>query len=329
LQEAAKLLQNTSESFDEKLLSFLKNGLTYPAARLKALEHTLNSRGNSAKVREVLGILKEPNNILGIEYLKAIHDLSSAMVPVTIKRKAAHYHEKNLTVQKVSDKDISINSNSDNCSATAISSATAIRAAILDAGDVGLSNLESSVPQDVYECLSNNFQKTYPVTEEDFSQLIKYKLLSEDNRSLAHYVDITGDLADRMKNLSDYNISISELTQEIKTRNVTLTRINRALIHMILNIQNDNFQQYNKNGYASYARVLGMKKESSHLLKKITKSGRISVITKVSKADGQLDYLGKKMFSEDLFAAHLYNQAVYEKYRTSIPNEYQHGVCLI
>jgi hypothetical protein len=98
---------------------------------------------------------------------------------------------------------------------------------------------------------------------------------------------------------------------------------------MILNIQNDNFQQYNQNGYASYARVLGMKKESSHLLKKITKSGRIPVITKVSKADGQLDYLGKKMFSEDLFAAHLYNQAVYEKYRTSIPNEYQHGVCLI
>jgi len=130
-------------------------------------------------------------------------------------------------------------------------------------------------------------------------------------------------------NIIDYNVSITELTKNIKTKNMTLTRINRALIHLLLNIQSDNFREYNRNGYSPYARVLGIKKESSHLLRKIIKNGKIPVITKVSKASEQLDALGMKMLSEDLFATHLYNQAIYEKYQASITNEFKHGICIV
>jgi predicted nucleotidyltransferase len=328
LQNAADFLLDTPETFDDRLQSFLKDGYTYPAARLKALRHTLEASGTEDG-QALAAVLTEPNNILGIEYLKAITRLSSSIVPVTIQRKAAHYHDpilanKNADTMSYSEQEL--------IDSAVISSATAIRKAIKSKAvvtDDYFEEIKLSVPDNVFELLNNRYLTTYPITEEDFAQAIKYKLLSESSLSLSEYMDITTDLADRMKNITDLNCSIYELTGKIKTKNMTLTRINRALIHLLLNIKKEALLQYNEHGYASYARVLGIKKESSHLLRKIEQNGSIPIITKVSKADSQLDALALRMLSEDLFAAHLYNQAVYEKYRTMIVNEYKHGICIV
>ncbi|NLZ83006.1 MAG: nucleotidyltransferase family protein, partial [Clostridiales bacterium] len=102
-----------------------------------------------------------------------------------------------------------------------------------------------------------------------------------------------------------------------------------ALIHSLLNIRKDNFNEYNMQGYSQYARVLGVKKESSHLLRKIIEAKKIPVITKVSDARKQLNPLAMSMLSEDIFAAHIYNQAIYEKYGVSLPNEYKRGIVMI
>ena len=153
--------------------------------------------------------------------------------------------------------------------------------------------------------------------------------MSEDSRSLSRYHDITGDLADRLTKLSDYNHTMTDLLGMIKTINMTQTRINRALIHILLNLQSESMADYILNGYTFYTRVLGVKKEASHLLRKIKAMEISPVITKVSKANTQLDDLGARMLSEDLFATHLYNQAVYEKFGTALLNEYKHGIVII
>ena len=119
------------------------------------------------------------------------------------------------------------------------------------------------------------------------------------------------------------------LSQMIKTRNMTLTRINRALIHILLNIQSDAMEQYMRKGYTPYARILGVKKESTALLRLIEKQGRIPMITRVSKAIEQLDELGMQMLSQDIFAADIYNQAIYQKFGTQLLNEYKHGICIV
>ncbi len=72
-----------------------------------------------------------------------------------------------------------------------------------------------------------------------------------------------------------------------------------------------------------------MKKEASHLIRKIKHFERLPVITKVSKANEQLDFLGMQMLNQDIFATHLYNQAIYDKYKTIRANEYKHGICMI
>ncbi|MDF2944477.1 MAG: hypothetical protein K0S01_3335 [Herbinix sp.] len=333
LQKAAKFLLDAPASYHDRLQSLLKEGLTYPAARLKALEPSMDAF-EGVDGPAISKVLMEPNNILGIEYVKALYNLSSNIVPITIQRISSHYHDKHLSDKSTTSNPTitSILEDGETPNPLVISSATAIRNSIHKRNINSFLDLEAaknSVPNDVYQFLIENYNKTYPITEADFSQVIKYKLLEQDNRLLNQYVDISNDLAERMKNIPDFNLSIEELAQMIKTKNMTLTRINRALIHLLLNIRSEDFAEYNQSGYALYARVLGIRKEASHLLREIEKSGKTPIITKVSKAGSQLDVLGKRMLSEDLFATHIYNQAIYEKYKTIIANEYKHGIILL
>lgn len=323
LSKAADLLLKAPAAFEDRLQEQLKEGLSYPAARVRALEHTLRQNGSS-DTAILTDILAEPNNILGIEYIKALKKLSSSIEPITVQRIMAHYHNPVLS------------SSSELCEESAnhpvISSATALRNAIFSTDDTfgaALHEAFLSVPPDVVKYLSDNYHITYPVTEEDFASIIKYKLLEEDCASLTEYQDISPDLAKRLKNYRNYPGSLAEFTQEIKTKNMTLTRINRALIHLLLNIKTEDTKELQAHGYIPYARVLGIRKESSRLLKQIESNGRIPVITKVSRAKQQLDEIGLRLLSKDIFATHLYNQAVYDKYGTVLENEYQHGILIL
>lgn len=323
LKNAAQILCAAPASMDEQLLSYIKSGMSYPAARQKAfLEHLAflnHSKGTDAKTNILTQLITQPNNILGIEYMKALNQLSSSIIPVTIKRQSAHYHDAELSSHVSTDE-----------SKTVISSASAIRKIFHSMEDVsGMSAAKNSLPDDVYELLSDQYKNTFPITVEDFAAQIRYRLLAENHHSLTQYADITGDLADRIKNKKDYNLSIPELCMSLKTKNLTMTRINRSLMHLLLNIHSDSLKFYCENGYIFYARLLGMRKESSHLLKKIEASSRIPIISKLSKAKEHLDKPGMQMLSEDIFAANVYNQAVYEKYHTSLSNEYQRGIIIL
>jgi predicted nucleotidyltransferase len=352
IKEIARILQEKPHGFQEQLLSLLKEGFTYPAARMKALEECLRCQATvfgdatladaaftdspsvdaasvdkSPSYETLSHILFSPNNILGIEYVKAMDVISSSITPVSIQRKTASYHDQDLTGLK-QPLNISLPDVLD--LTPVISSASAIRNVIRNSdGILDLSQAANSLPTFVFDCLHQNYDITYPITEDDFLRIIVYKILSEGSSSLCGYADITGDLARRMKKFSCYSQSFDWLAKNLKTRNITLTRINRALIHLLLNIKTDSMTAYSSNGYTFYARVLGIKKESSHLLRQIKKNGKIPVITKVSQTGSQLDSLGSQMLSTDLFAADLYNQAICEKYGTSLPNEYQRGICIL
>lgn len=361
LETAADLLLNNSTLFDEGLQACLKEGMTYPAARTAALLNAIksNSKTVSDTDKEMAGrIINEPNNILGIEYIKALKRLNSDIRPVTIRRISAGYHDRELadvdlaayeTADNNLDNTEGINSSSSDSTTSissaaissasirpaSISSATAIRASIMGSrpseGDVSpaFDRIKSSVPDNVYDILKERYLKSFPVTEDDLSLLLYYRLLYEDRDSLTEYMDVSGDLADRIKNLQYANCDYEEFCKRIKSRNYTLTRINRALLHIILNIRKNSMQAYCSNGYTQYARILGLRKDSSGLLRMIYKNGRLPVITKLSRAEEELDKLGLQMLAEDINASHLYNSILYSKYQTDMPNEYRQGICII
>lgn len=308
LEEAASLFFNPNENFQSILYSYIREGFSYPAARAKAAEQMLDNNSQS-KSSYISKVISEPNNILGIEYIKALKQIDSSITPITIKRNMANYHDQKL--------------------GSLISSATAIRSILENISPVEISSIISSVPKSVYDYFIDKHYIKYPITIDDFSDIIKYKLLFESSKELTGYLDLSSDIADRIKNIDIQGLSMVELSQSIKTKNITLTRVNRALIHVLLNIKKESFQEYIEKDIVYYLRVLGMKKEASHLIRKIKNHGRLPVITKVSRANKQLDILGMRMLQQDILATHLYNQVIYDKFKTTIPNEYKHGICLL
>lgn len=150
--------------------------------------------------------------------------------------------------------------------------------------------------------------------------------MQESISSLTAYTDVPSDLANRIYKIDKTCLTFSQLAQIIKSRQWTLTRINRVLIHILLNLHSTDFITYNQSGYSAYARILGFKKASSPFLRQIVKNERIPIITKLADAANILSENGMKMLSEDIFAAKLYNQVIFNKYGTVQKDEYTHGV---
>ncbi|MDF2868471.1 MAG: putative nucleotidyltransferase [Anaerocolumna sp.] len=302
LEEASKLLETEPPLFKTKLNETLKEGKTFPQARMEALVPFMPDADTS--------LLTSPNNILGMEYIKAIHTLQSSIIPYTFKRVSADYHKEAL------------NEGNDSI----ISSATAIRKALKEG--IGLSALMHHVPSEAYPFLKDSYEKTWPITEDDFSLLLQYKLMTESKHSLAKYLDVTPDLANRIAGMAKPGLTFLEAAKEMKSRQWTLTRINRSLLHILLNITKDSMKLYKSEGYAQYARILGLKKSSSPLLRAMDKNSNLPLITKVGGAAAKLKESAQKMLEEDLFAAALYNEVIYNKFGILPKSEYKQGIIL-
>lgn len=328
LTSIAQVLLQEPKQYKEKLNDLLKNGKTFPTARMEALKEVIGNGIENTVESNIVNhvenisvhtsdktleeILSSPNNILGIEYIKAILRLNSKINPVTITRKIAGYHKEELT-------------NHEN-EIEKISSATAIRKAIFE--NTSLRELRNHVPHNVLELLKVEHTRIFPIGEDDFTLLLNYKLLQETEKTLTSYSDVTRDLANRLQSIQTNGMSFQQIALKLKSRQWTLTRVNRVLLHILLNHKSDRLNIYNTNGYSQYARILGFRKTSSHLLRTITKYKKIPVITKMADAKKQLTDVGLSMLQEDINAAHLYNYVVFDKYKTLLKDEYKHGVVM-
>ncbi len=312
LQVITDILLKEPANFKDSLAYHIQQGDTYPSARKKALLNELPKD----KLALYESILAAPNNILGIEYLKALKLLKSSMQPYTIKRKIAHYHEQNLNNE--------------------ISSATSIRNEL---SKNHLTDLKETVPSKVYEILKSNYQKRFPIVADDYSSEIYHKLLYSESDSLMNYLDINEDLCQRIyNNLYNYQ-SVTQFIQVLKSKNYTLTRISRSLCHILLELRQDDLHplKWHKGEERShvtnrilpqYIRILGLKKEASFLLKKKTLTNSLPIITKMADAKNKLSPEAFLMLSMDIKASSLYQYKVYEKFGTRLAGEYKQGVIL-
>lgn len=89
LNEIADVLCHEPKEYQSFLSHELSKGLSYPKARENALLLFLNG---SDKTERYSGVLSSPNNILGIEYIKALKKLGSFIEPHVIERFSADYH---------------------------------------------------------------------------------------------------------------------------------------------------------------------------------------------------------------------------------------------
>ena len=291
LKELAEILVEEPEEYKKLLKSFLSEGLTFPAARSQALtEYFKNPRNFSGDdfdgvltplLNEVTQILNTPNNILGIEYCKALLRLNSQI----------HF----------------------------FASATAIRSLIQNPGDghseasSDINNpvrnpdtktaniLSSQIPPDAFYVFKKALDSGEFLTENSLDSILSYCLMKENVESLSSYMDVSEDLARRIINQQNLLLSFSQSVSVLKTRELTQTRIQRALLHIILNIHTAPTQ-------IPFARVLGFRRESSELLSQIKQHSQIPLITKLADAQNLLDSEGNQILSETVFSSNLYEK---------------------
>ena len=80
-----------------------------------------------------------------------------------------------------------------------------------------------------------------------------------------------------------------------------------SLMHILLNITQENMDAYKADGFTSYGRILGMKKASSALLSETHENATIPVLDRLKDADKVLFPLQKRLFNETLTASTIYN----------------------
>ncbi len=314
LQPIAQSLLKESSDFQKKISLFIKQGNSYPTARSKAFCEIFSKQFST----EILSsLLSKPNNILALEYLKALHQIQSPILPLTIKRQQAGYHDLKLSKN--------------------FASATALRHHILCHN---FAIIKPYIPEAAFSILEREFLRSFPIQTDDFSLPLYYKIRShlEMGRSLTIYQDITSDLEARIfKKLHQFT-SFTSFALLLKTKQYTLTRIYRCLLHILLDIKAPSSSAL-LTCMPSYARLLGFRKSSAALLTAIKNHSSIPLITKTADAKQILLPTTEQpsfqsvnpftLFQQDLFAADLYQKTQELKFHTTLTNEFSHPLVLI
>ena len=305
-QATADLLLEEPEAYSKMLKAFLKEGLTYPKARSEALIRILESntfsciQNDSGNTQSYLSsFLSSPNNILGIEYCKALKKTKSSIMPIPLLRLGSSYNSTSLD--------------------GAFCSASALREGIQR--EENIEELLSFIPVSCRPLFLDSLKRT--VFADDMLPFIVNKLLTE--QSFSHILDISLDLSERIQNLrfSSIGKSFDELSESLKTKQVTKARINRALVHLLLDIRTDTVDSFRQKGTIFYAKVLGFSKNAAPLLHAIKENSDLPFLTKPAKADSLLQDVGLAMWKQDLYASHLYRSVVSCKYHVPFRTEWE------
>lgn len=315
LKQAAYALNHESAEFQERLRKGLKAGLTYPQARAKALGETQAGGTRVENVEDFhantdvsnshiwSSILNSPNNILGIEYLRAAEDLHSPMEFYTISREGSGYHEDTLADAN-------------------FPSASAIR---------GIIRNSLSKDKDLLDILASHlpavthpaYTGAVPVFVDDFSGLLNATVLQM--QATFSIADLSPELAARLTKPPYFPLSFEERIQALKTRQLTYTRVSRALLHLVLGMREEDISRWKDEGYALYARILGFRRQSSPLLSCLHKKSSIPLITKMADAAQNLSPSALALLEQEVYASHLY-QTVRMKRGGVFQNEYTEGL---
>lgn len=316
----AEEFSGTSE-FKSMMASFVKQGLSYPSAFEKLMAEKYGIAASS---------IYAPNNILGIEYCKALYRLQKsgtyAKLPklYTIKREGSGYHDTDLS---------------------SYPSATAVRNVLLGARADALNN---ALPDEVYKLVKEQYSVTLPITEDDFSDMLYLRLNTASDDELYAIPDTNKDIINKLIKYRGRHIVISKLIAEIKNKSFTYTAISRALFRVLLspyytkaaeaatatataaeaaseavsasaadNVTSDNAP-------VPYLRTLGFRSTSSEFLKKLRYSDTCTIITK--PADGDMN---NPIYKLDIYAADLYSQICANKYKTGFTDELKTGPVIV
>ncbi len=279
LNNIAETLYNEPQEYKTILSNELNKGVSFPKARENALLMYLDN------VEEYSNVLSCPNNILGIEYLKALKKYESSIKPICIPRFKSDYNSNDFSGN--------------------IASATAIRTLVKDENFDIIKNL---VPSDTYNILMENVKNGHIVSDLNvFEKEIIYVLRKMSVEDISELPDVSEGLEFNIKNAVDSCNTVDELLSLIKSKRYTQTRIQRILLYALLGITKKDME-ISKN-VVPYVRVLGFNENGKKLVSEISKNNpNLQIVTSVKKfIDNNSDSNLEVLINKDIFATDAYS----------------------
>lgn len=292
LSKLAHIWCDNEDTLYKEISKYTANGISYAAARQKVVEKLTD--------KDTAALLTSSNNILAVEYLKAIIKNNYAIKPYTVQRQGDSYNDTDIRSE--------------------YASATALRE------NLKADNISEYIPVKAGLILSSNTNYIYPddITEALFTRLLDILFASNYDKNVfienvMQYPDVSKEIAGRLyksamdmitrtvsqRSESKDNLAFSFgiLCEHIKTKEVPLSRIKRALVKITLGLDKKHMEKY---ANEPYIRVLGFDKKGQEYLSYIRKTVEVQLITKTA------DY--KEMLLDDIHAANIYNMIVVGKY---------------
>lgn len=279
LKRIASVLHNEPDQYKQLFQKELKKGISFPYARSNALKEFLKKEYDEKKLEAVL---LDPNNILGIEYLKALLTYDSPITPCVIERIGGDYHSTNIVGN--------------------ICSATGIRE-MLSSGNQ--SHLPDVVPGETLQILQEELTLgKAPMTLDAFESEILFLLRTLAPEELASISDVTEGLEHLMKKATLDSFTLQALLEKMKSKRYTQTRIQRILLHMLLGIKTTMLQEQKE--FPQYARVLAFSEKGEKLIPELMKTSKIPIVTSVAPFLKKATPAQKEMLELDIRATNLY-----------------------
>lgn len=265
LKEVAQLLVERSAEIEDGTRERLRRGISYPIARAEVISAL------SPEVSQTL--LASPNNILGIEYLKALRVTDSRMTAFTIPRLGADYHSTDVSGK--------------------IASATGIRKLIVEEG-----NFDHLLPSVCRGILKEALATGKSLDHERLFASLQVFLLQE-KEGLRGIYQIEDGLDKRLVDAAMTSMTYAELVGNIKSRQWTLTRIQRLLSYLLLQVSSNEMNGHLMQG-PMYLRLLGSTEKGRALLSRARNRRSLPMISDPARAKATL----RRFYSGRLESSH-------------------------
>ncbi len=278
LNNIANVLYAEPKEYVTILAHELQKGNSFPKARENALMMYLND------IKKYANVLSGSNNILGIEYLKALKKTKSDIMPVGIKREKVLYNDEYMVDE--------------------FASATAIRKMLMTRQ---FDDIRKTMPRSSYQILGQELKDGHYVIDlSKFEKEIMYALRKMTIEQIKNLPDVTEGLEVSIKNAAESCNRLDDLINIIKSKRFTQTRIQRILLYALLGIDKKKMDVARK--ISPYVRILGLNKRGKQLLSEIVRNNpKINIVTSVKK---YMDNVGnknlKEMLQTDIFATNIY-----------------------
>lgn len=283
----------------------ISEGMTYAAARQAAL--VMSEKDAGSDLIDIL-VIESPNNILGIEYLKALAENDSRIEPSPVTRMGSGHDEEN----KAHDGFCEMLGRNGEHVRLRTASASAIRRSI---GEGRIQDIKDYVPEESYRMIVDS-GGSCPVNADDYSLLLHDRIVNHTSEELSEYYECSPELADRIKKREVGFTSFTGFAQLLKTKEMTYSRISRVLMHIVLGIKETPKRP-------EYIRVLGFRESAGDLMHEISLRSAVPMITKAADAEAKLSPEAYSFFLKDISAAQTYDNVIMEKFGTRMTDEYR------